>query len=102
MKGGIVSTILAIQNTNTSGIGVLFYGDEETTFKGINNITANAKKLFRTAPKLIVSPESRFNLGVGHANTNPFLAPEYRPIGVLVNGINAVSVQDLAHVVRGY
>lgn len=66
MKGGIVSTILALKEVgDIGGIGVLFYGDEETTFKGINKITKEAKRYFKTSPDLIISPESRFNFGIG-------------------------------------
>ncbi len=65
MKGGVVSTLKALEDNTNQGIGVLFYGDEETTFKGINAVTARCKKLFPTTPSIIVSPESRFNLGVG-------------------------------------
>lgn len=66
MKGGIVSTILALkQIKDIPGIGVLFYGDEETSFKGILSITKKSKVLFSDKISLIVSPESRFNLGIG-------------------------------------
>ncbi len=66
MKGGTVSTILALEkHRNTPGIGVLFYGDEEVSFKGIRKVADQARKIFKESPKIIISPESRFNLGIG-------------------------------------
>ncbi len=66
MKGGIVSTLLSLKEVDGKrGVGVLFYGDEETGFKGINAVSKNSAKLFGTIPKIIISPESRFNLGTG-------------------------------------
>lgn len=67
MKGGIAATILALHNLKSipQGVGILFYGDEENTFKGITKIVQNSKKLFPKKPTIIISPESRFNLGIG-------------------------------------
>lgn len=68
MKGGIVSLILAFKKLDLSkfpGVGVLFYGDEETGFLGIKKVVQESGQLFVNKPEIIVSPESRFNLGIG-------------------------------------
>lgn len=72
MKGGIVSTLMALKRAKEKGVGVLFYGDEETSFKGIKKVVQNSQKLFKGQPKIIVSPESRFDLGVGARGITSF------------------------------
>jgi acetylornithine deacetylase/succinyl-diaminopimelate desuccinylase-like protein len=65
MKGGIVSSLLSLsQIPDLSKVCLVFYGDEEQTQKGIKHLVNFLPKLVKTN-QLIVSPESRFNLGYG-------------------------------------
>ncbi len=67
MKGGIVSTLLALKTLEDLGkpinASIIFYGDEEYTQKGMHQIVQDSHKIPK--PKLIISPESRFNIGFG-------------------------------------
>ena len=66
MKGGIVSSILALEQiTQKENVGIVFYSDEEYSQKGIEHITKILKETLTEMPKIIISPESRFNLGYG-------------------------------------
>lgn len=67
MKGGIVSTLLALQEIEESNkdskAAVLFYGDEEYSQQGIRALEKSNGQIKKH--KLMISPESRFALGLG-------------------------------------
>jgi len=66
MKGGIVSSLLCLQQVkNPSKIGILFYPDEEYSQKGMLKLVKILPGMLTSRPEIIVSPESRFNLGHG-------------------------------------
>ena len=66
MKGGIISSLLSLEKiSDLTKIGLIFYGDEEYTQKGIHSLVSDLPKIITRKPKLIISPESRFNLGYG-------------------------------------
>jgi succinyl-diaminopimelate desuccinylase len=63
MKGGIAATLLSLEHiTDLNKVGLIFYCDEEYGQKGIKLLTKKLPKLIKQSPKLIISPESRFNL----------------------------------------
>ncbi len=67
MKGGIVSLLLALKELGEKGLKsnvvIAFYGDEEYEQQGIGALVMASNKI--TKPSLIISPESRFNIGYG-------------------------------------
>ncbi|MBP7928241.1 M20/M25/M40 family metallo-hydrolase, partial [Patescibacteria group bacterium] len=65
MKGGCVAALAALsQIKNAKNVGIIFYSDEEYNQRGIKYLCGYfAKNPIK--PKLIISPESRFNLGYG-------------------------------------
>lgn len=65
MKAGCVAALVTAKNSkNKANVGILFYSDEEYTQQGIQEATQILKQK-QIKPKLIVSPESRFNIGYG-------------------------------------
>ena len=67
MKGGIVSMLLALKEIQNIGIknsaSILFYGDEEYAQAGMRKLVTESENIPK--PTLIISPESRFNIGYG-------------------------------------
>jgi acetylornithine deacetylase/succinyl-diaminopimelate desuccinylase-like protein len=62
MKAGIVSVLGALQTTQSIKAGLLLYGDEEYEQKGIREVSDYLVNILKKKPKVIVCPESRFNL----------------------------------------
>ncbi len=66
MKGGIVASLLALEGLqDLKKAGLVFYSDEEYEQKGMLCAVEFLKDELKIKPKLIISPESRFNIGYG-------------------------------------
>lgn len=66
MKGGIVSSLVALKEIkNLEDVALIFYSDEEYTQQGIVKLSVEINKYIKSKPALVISPESRFNIGYG-------------------------------------
>ncbi len=67
MKGGIVAMLSALKEIGKQSkkqpASIIFYGDEEYSQQGMKALVKHSDLFLK--PKLIISPESRFNIGYG-------------------------------------
>jgi succinyl-diaminopimelate desuccinylase len=64
MKGGVIAALEGIKNSRLwrEKAALLLYGDEEYEQNGIREMADYIPTIIQSSPKVIISPESRFNL----------------------------------------